>query len=135
MILGFAASSFVAFLIDFLLWLLIAYLTKGWQYSLLVTVVGARVVSSLFNYLINRKWVFEGKSKQSVWRYYLLAIGILILNYGILYLLTGQMHSPLSSSGSIPVWAKIVTELICYPISFVMQRKFVFPPERDQLEA
>ena len=124
MILFFVASSLVAMLLDYVLLLLLSSATKGMAQSLLVSVVGARVLSSLANYFMNCKLVFENRSKSSIARYYILVAGILAVNYGLMVVITNLM--PLAVG-------KILVELILYPLSFFLQRKYVFPPESEEV--
>lgn len=123
MILLFVASSLTAMLLDFILVLSITAATRGMAQSLLISVVGARILSSLANYFMNRKLVFEHSSKTSIVRYYILAAGILAINYGFMFLITHVL--------SIAV-GKIIVELLLYPVSFLLQRKYVFPPEHQE---
>ena len=80
--------------------------------------VGARTISSLLNYFLNQRLVFQTKSKGSVLRYYILVAALFALNYGLLQLM-GKI--------GIALWlAQIIAQLVIYPLSFVIQRKFVF---------
>ena len=80
--------------------------------------VGARTISSLLNYFLNQRLVFQTKSKGSVLRYYILVAALFVLNYGLLQLM-GKI--------GIALWlAQIIAQLVIYPLSFVIQRKFVF---------
>jgi len=118
MILMFVASSIAAFLIDYVLVLLLKPLFGLFMGApLLAATATARIISSLCNYQINKSLVFESRSKQSIVRYYILAVGIYVANYLLL----------LGLSSIIPLWiAKLIVEIILYPISFYMQRRFVF---------
>ena len=124
MILFFVASSMVAMLLDYVLVLLLSSATKGMAQSLLISVVGARILSSLTNYFMNCKLVFENRSKSSILRYYVLVACILAVNYGMMVLITHFI--------SLAV-GKLLVELILYPLSFYMQRKYVFPPESEEI--
>ena len=115
MILLFVASSAASFLADVVAFRLLRLLWPG--YGKLFAEIAARVISSLCNYFLNKELVFEGKDRSSIVRYYALAVGILALDYGILSLLALAMPE---------LWAKILAGLVVYPISFYMQRKFVF---------
>ncbi len=125
MILMFAASSLVAAVVDYVLVLLLeplfSYLTAvtapAVSAPLLAATAVARVVSSLCNYFINGKLVFEECSKRSILRYYLLVVAIYAVNYTLLVAL----------DMILPLWlAKLIVEIVLYPISFYMQRRFVF---------
>lgn len=123
MILLFVASSLVAWLLDYVLVLVLSAITKDLPQSLLISVVAARIVSSLVNYFINAKLVFERQDRSSVFRYYLLAVGILGANYLLMAFITTLM--PLAIG-------KILVELVLYPLSFYLQRRFVFPPKSEE---
>ena len=124
MILFFAASSLVAMLLDYVLVLLLSTATAGMAQSLLISVVGARILSSLANYFMNCKLVFENRDRASIVRYYLLVTGMLAVNYVLMLSITHIMTLAVG---------KIIVELILYPISFYMQRKYVFPPQSEEI--
>lgn len=117
MILLFAASSLLAAAVDYVLVLSLSALFAKQAQGLLWSVVLARVISSFLNYMLNRKLVFEDCSRRSVFRYYLVAAGIMAANYGLLSLISGVMPLAL---------AKLLVELALYPLSFYLQRRFVF---------
>ena len=117
MILLFAASSLLAAAVDYVLVLSLSALFAKQAQGLLWSVVLARVISSFLNYMLNRKLVFEDCSRRSVFRYYLVAAGIMAANYGMLSLISGVMPLAL---------AKLLVELALYPLSFYLQRRFVF---------
>ncbi|MDF2936824.1 MAG: glycosyl transferase family 2 [Paenibacillaceae bacterium] len=115
----FGSVSLISALLDILLVLLIQYGTG----NLLIAVWGARLCSSVFNYTMNKTFVFNsGKptpSKRSMPRYFALAIVILILNYGLMFVLFGQMGTPLLA-------AKLLTEAMLFAFSYWCQQRFVY---------
>ncbi|MFC3798635.1 GtrA family protein [Cohnella sp. GCM10012308] len=116
--LKFGASSVLSAVLDFVLLFLLQWMTS----NLLVAVVGARVVSSAFNYAMNRKYVFSGKhtnTRRSLPRYYALAVTILIFNYVLLYSFHETIGIPLFAS-------KLLTEGMLFLFSFWWQRRFVY---------
>ena len=117
-LLKFALSSITAFLIDTIALLALTAVTG----SLVLSVVGARVLSSSVNFAINRRVVFEhGREKPAVtagWQYFALVIGLLGLNY--LSLLS------LQAAGLALLPAKLLTELLLFAVSWAVQRRFVF---------
>lgn len=124
MILLFVASSLAAALLDYVLVLTLPQLLEPFiPTPLLVSTAIARVVSSLCNYFLNGKLVFGGCSKDSILRYYLLVAGIYAVNYGLLTILSVLLP--------LPLWlAKLLVELVLYPVSFYLQRRFVFAARR-----
>lgn len=92
--------------------------------NLLVSVVGARAVSSAINYGLNRVFVFESKSAKrqkafEALRYYGLVLVLLAANYLLLRTLSQMLKIDLLLS-------KIMTEALLFLFSFVIQRLFVF---------
>ena len=125
MILMFVSSSFLSFLFEYVLFLLLSWLTKNWAMSLLFATAVSRVLSSVLNYYLNKQLVFEAANKTSFLRYVVLAVFIFGFHYGLLYLFTVLC--------GIPKWlAYIIVQLIVYPMSFVLQRKFVFVKDKKQ---
>lgn len=124
-ILKFSASSFICFLTDYSLYSLMTVLTGGLGATgLVASNVAARVISSGLNYTLNRKFVFE--SKNEVWKsaaeYFALAIAILIGD-------TFVLNSIVAKTGLNPYTAKLITELLFFVISWLMQHLFIFKRE------
>ena len=81
---------------------------------------GARILSAVYNYNLNRRFVFhtEGNSRTAM-DYIGLAVGIFILNNIILSTFVNLM--------SIPAFAaKLLTEFILFLISWTVQNKLIF---------
>ena len=117
-ILKFSMSSIACGLIDFLL----LFVLKSISDHLLFAVVGARVVSSLFNYTLNKHLVFEATSTKklvSLLQYYFLVIFILVLNY----LLISFFNETLTISLLI---SKLLTEGLLFSFSYTIQHKLIF---------
>jgi glycosyltransferase involved in cell wall biosynthesis len=118
-ILKFSGASIMSALLDFGILAAVYSLTS----NLLLAVIFARILSSAFNYTVNRTFVFKaGMSvmlKKSLPRYYTLAAVILLFNYCLMNLFNIQLGIPL-------LCAKLLTETTLYLFSFWSQRKFVF---------
>ena len=151
----FMSTSFLSFLIDFLSFCLIFYgtvaafggfgiakemfsfdraVTSKWAETLLqlnpivfvgggsvlrmVSLVLARVISGFCNYLLNRRFVFDARKERRFLRYAIVAVTVLLLNWLLIELFTHL---------GVPAWlANILAQLICYPLSFLLQRSVVF---------
>jgi len=114
----YGASSFTAFIIDFFLLFLIEY----WTGSRFFGVVLARIISSAYNYSVNRIIVFKASripKKQSAPKYFSFVAVIMFLNYFLLSFLCDIVKMPETG-------AKILTEMIFFIISYTVQRLFVF---------
>lgn len=127
-LLRFSLSSLAAFALDFTLLLMLQASTG----DLLVSVVGARFGSSIFNYLTNRHLVFnegpESELLRSAAGYFSLVGIILALNYSMMHILTLWFGLPI-------VVSKLVTESLLFIVSYLIQRKVVFVKRSPELEA
>jgi putative flippase GtrA len=116
--LKFSLSSLVAFAIDIVL----LFIFKGVFGRLLPAVIGARALSSMANFFINRRVVFRSNSStlgHSAVRYFSLVVGVLAANYALLHLLNERLGMAL-----LP--AKLITEVGLFVAGFQLQRHFVF---------
>lgn len=122
-ILKFCASSFLAFLIDYVLVLAFSALTSALPKarSLLISVVCARVISATVNFFVNRQVVFKGNEalSRAIVKYAALAACVMGVNYVLLHLLNIAWHWPL------PI-AKIVVEVLLFFVNFAVQGRFVY---------
>ena len=122
-ILKFSVSSLTSFLVDYGLFCLLSIATG----QLVLANVLARIVSASLNYTMNKYLVFahRGRTARSAVSYFLLAALLLILNTGILRVLTAL--------GIHPFAAKIGTELLLFLLSFTAQHTVVFRKEEEQI--
>ena len=123
----FLFSSIASSVIDLAMFALISALMFGkldGSIRIFTATLGARIISSLFNYTFNRKAVFNSKSgvKSSIVRYYILCACQLCVSYGLVYLVT----SVLSLGQVLTVVAKAIIDTILFVISFQIQRRWVF---------
>jgi glycosyltransferase involved in cell wall biosynthesis len=117
-LLKFCGSSLSSGLLDFVL----LFLFQGLTGSLFWSVAFARLISSLFNYSINKILVFKANQtsqRQSAPKYFGLVLMIMILNYSLLALLTQGMGVP-------DVAAKLLTEMTLFTLSYIVQKLFIF---------
>ena len=116
-LLGFAASSFLGFLIDFTLLTVLLGAGSGLVFS----IVTARLISATVNYTVNRRWVFAADGptpvRQTLPRYVALAVLLLGGNILLMSLLTTTVGA---------FWAKLVTELTLLVASYLVQSLVVF---------
>lgn len=113
----FAASSFTAFLLDYVIFTIIMFFTAG---PVLANVT-ARIVSCIFNFTVNKKVVFKDDKSmaKSLVKYSILAFAILIGNTVILQFCVGVL-------GINPYVSKILSEASCFIFSWLGQKKLVF---------
>jgi glycosyltransferase involved in cell wall biosynthesis len=124
-ILKFSASSFIGFLVDYLLYSLILILTGA--RGILLSNILARVISATVNFSINYKYVFQSKEllRKSLIKYFALACCILICNSCLLYMLT-------VIAGGNPFVSKVLVEFILFIGSWVIQHTFVFAKRKGR---
>ena len=122
-ILKFSASSLVSFAIDYGMYALLLAVTgaAGIANSLVISNIGARLVSGTANYAMNRKLVFKSRTgfARSAVQYFLLAAFILAGNTIVLSTLAGTL-------GINRFAAKLITEVIFFAISWTVQKYVIF---------
>ncbi len=124
----FLFSSLSSFLLDILLFALFIYWLKGPipEYYILLSTVMARLLSSLYNFSINKNHVFrDRKQKQGAWiRYYILCLGEMLCSaVGVHYLYRLMKISEVA--------IKIVMDLLLFMVSFQIQRGWVFKAKAE----
>lgn len=119
-ILKFSLCSASSFLMDYLIFCLLAVVFPAGAAGLMTANILARVISGSYNYLANCKIVFHtGAKPKTAVQYLMLAIVILVLNSVFLALYTSFLHIP-------PYGAKVLTEITLFIISYVVQHKLIF---------
>ncbi len=98
-----------------------------------VSTVGARVVSSLINFFMNKKLVFQAEvsTARSMVRYYALALPQLaaqwLLNQGLYTLLNIS-----ESQAGMRTLIHILVMTVLFIVSFTIQQRWVFAPEKSK---
>jgi putative flippase GtrA len=88
----------------------------------------ARLISAITNYNLNKKRVFKSNGDHQSYglKYAALAISILGANSLVLYCLTHFFSIP-------AFFAKIITELLLFIVSFSIQHRFIFVDARTKI--
>ncbi|WP_099469521.1 GtrA family protein [Konateibacter massiliensis] len=119
----FMTSSAVCALLDYVLFLGLIYALGDMKYkgTVILCNVLTRLVSAVTNYNLNKKFVFKKNNKKANYgiQYAILAISILGANSFILYLLTRVFAIS-------PAIAKVLTEMLLFLTSFLVQQKVIF---------
>ena len=111
-------SAVSSFLLDILLFTLFVNIIKIDQ-KILVATVFARIISAVYNFVINSKLVFKKGSKSSIVKYIILSIiQMLISGYAVTYI------AKFININSTVI--KIVVDTIIFLVNFVIQREWVF---------
>ena len=129
-LLKFAGSSFLSFLVDYGLFNLFVFLLPFISlpavapflavYRLAIANVAARIFSGCFNYYLNCRYVFGRKPTwKNAGQYFLLALLVLAVNTGVLYLWNMIPGMPVAI-------CKLLTEVCVFFGNYVVQKKIIF---------
>ena len=132
----YTASSIASFVIDSSMVFLLTKVLGSFLVDPLlsgISTVGARVVSSLINFFMNKKLVFQSKvsTGKAMLRYYDLAVPQLIVqwlaNQG-LYTLRGITEQ----QAGLRTVIHILVMCVLFLVSFTIQQRWVFAPEKSK---
>lgn len=119
-------SSLSSFIIDVLMFYLFLLVCSNMTDSseIIVATVGARIISSLYNFIVNKKIVFcdTGKLKHQVFKYYCLCILQMCLSAGCVVMI----HFIFKGNKVIE---KMIVDTILFFISYHIQRLWIFKGE------
>ena len=111
-------SSVGSAIIDYIAFILFTLLLGKKGFYLVLSNVLARVISSSFNYTINKNVVFK-KGENTLYKYFALVILVLMMNTTLLYIFTNIFDIP-------PALSKLIVEISLFLFSYKMQQKFIF---------
>ena len=117
-------TSFSSFLLDIILFCSILGILEIKEKILAATIL-ARVVSSIYNYIINSNLVFKNMSINSLFKYYLLVILIMLVSGCFVTYLYNLLNIPV-------IIIKIIVDTLLWIINLVVQREFVFKGAYDE---
>jgi putative flippase GtrA len=118
-------SSLFSFVVDIGLFTLFSYLFKPvWATYIFVATVVARVLSSVCNYLLHKKWVFQSKGGGETFVKYVVLVVCQMVASGILVSFL-YAKWPLSETLS-----KMVVDTALFVVSFFIQRGLVFAAKK-----
>ena len=129
-------SSLLSALVDTGVFSLLSWLLQGVLTGTLLTAVptvAARVVSSLFNFFLNKKLVFHSNAStgKALLRYYALAIPQLALQFGLTEGAYRLLHIADSQTGlRTLIYVAVMTVL--FILSFVIQQRWVFRNKKEK---
>jgi len=121
-------SSFISAVVDVGAFFVLSTFVFDGQSAvdILISTVGARVVSSIINFILNYKLVFRGTTWKSIVKYYILWSGQLCASYGIAFIL-GTL---IGISGLWLSALKGLGDMILALFSYQIQQHWVFK-DRD----
>lgn len=121
-------SSLLSFFVDIGFFSLFVYLFKSifnFERYILLSTVAARIISSLFNYTVNKNIVFKSKSgKNTLIKYYVLCV--------IQMFISAKLVEIIYTATSIKETViKIIVDTILFCISYQIQQRWVFLDNRE----
>jgi len=124
----FLASSLTSWLVDIGIYALVMAIFRDiWTptTSHLVATIASRVISSIVNYVLNRKVVFKAVDnvRRTAIRYYILAACQMLISFLLVDLLAAKV---LKVTGALDVLIKCVVDGCLFIFSYGIQRKWVF---------
>lgn len=126
-------GSLSASVIDISLFAIISFVFAWMSESpqIFIATVGARFVSSLYNFCYNKLVVFKKQedTTKSMIKYYILCIAQMMVSYGLVYLLT--MLFGAGEAGSVII--KMVVDTSLFVASFFIQKKWVFSKRKEKV--
>ncbi len=133
-ILKFMLSSGLSSVIDILVFTIINMLIPesfDGNLRILFSTVGARAVSSLFNFFANRTTVFRSTESlgSTMLRYYALCVVQAGCSYGLVFLLTSLISAEYRIIDSL---IKIVVDVLLFFLSFRIQQAWVFGKRKQK---
>lgn len=129
-ILKFSLGSIMSMLIDLSLFTILCRVFSHLPdtQEIFLATLGARIVSSLFNYFYNRNAVFksEASDRSSMLRYYILAAMQLTASW----LGVSALSALFKAAGFAKTAIKVLVDVTLFLISFQVQREWVFKKEK-----
>ena len=133
----FIGASVASFLVDYLFNLLLKnvpaltgevnVLFLRFVPHITIATVGARILSGLFNFTINRKFVFADRNKVS--RSFPRYLTVFLLNMILSAALTSGLHLWLGWSENL---VKIPVDILLFVLSYKLQQNWVFAPDQKK---
>ena len=94
--------------------------------SLFISTYSARAVSSVLNYILNKKLVFRNNDSvmTTAFKYFMLAVAVILVGSGILYVLDIKLGMNLAV-------AKPIVDTALYFVNYFIQKKFIFKNNKE----
>ncbi len=115
-------SSGSSFFLDLLLFSIFVILLNNYlsYSSIIVSTILARILSSLYNFFINSRYVFRKYNRKMILKYYILAIFQMFVSALLVYLINKYV---------IDIFAtliKIVVDIVLFIVNYFIQKNYIF---------
>lgn len=115
-IIKYTFSSGTSFTLDLLLFTVFNYLFN----SIIIATILARILSSLYNYFMNSRFVFKSYTKRSICKYYLLVIIQMFVSSGCVTIISNAFSS---TNDTI---IKFFVDILIFIANYFIQKKVIF---------
>ena len=121
-------SAGTSFLIDLILFKLFSVLFKSsiGDYAIIIGTVLALILSSFYNYLMNRNAVFQSDKKgmdtKTFVKYYILLVIQMLVSSGLVFI--GYRLLKIEE-----LFVKIPVDILLFMVNYFVQKKFIFSQE------
>ena len=113
-------ASISSFIIDIIIFKLLYNLNLPIVHYIILCGIIARIISSIYNYIVNKNLVFKKASKKSLINYYILVmVQMFVSSIIVEYIFNKFINFD-------PVIIKVVVDFIIFIINFIIQREWVF---------
>lgn len=123
-------SAGCSFILDLTLFTIIKYfIGNKIAQGIFIATVGARIISSLFNYFVNKNAVFKNKDKNisTIIKYYLLVI----IQMCVSGILVTYVYNKVNINATI---IKIPIEIVLFLVNFFVQKYFIFNDKKINIK-
>ena len=113
----FSAGS--SFILDNILFNIFIFFVGPGVVSIYICTTLARVISSIYNYLINSRIVFKNKDKKTIIGYFVLVVIQMIVSASLVSLIDKFISV---NTGII----KVVVDIIIFVVNYIIQKEVIF---------
>lgn len=121
-------SALSSFVLDILLFALFMHLLPDdISHKIIVSTIIARVISSLYNYMINSKMVFKKAGNNAIIKYFILVVIQMFASGFFVDILSENVFS------FNPTWVKVIVDSVIFIVNFFIQREWVFKNKKEKV--
>ncbi len=118
-VLKYILSSGTSFLLDIGLFTVFTFLFGKDTKAIFLSTILARVLSSIYNYYINSKIVFQKKNKKSMLGYFTLVVVQMIVSASLVSFVEKYIKI-------FPTFIKIMIDIMIFIVNYIVQKEIIF---------
>lgn len=111
-----AGSSFV---LDLICFTIISLIIGSSTQAIFISTLIARIISSIYNYMINSRIVFKNKSKKSIIGYFLLVVIQMIVSATTVSIIKRYIDI-------FTTIIKFIVDIIIFIVNYIVQKEVIF---------